>query len=56
MLQVIISLLGSAILSIIITKKLAIDYFKIIDGHVSDVCETTKKYVDEIKAMVDKHE
>lgn len=44
----------SAIVSIIVTKILATRYFEIVNGHVDDMCNETKKFVEEVKSMVNK--
>lgn len=38
-----ISIVASAITSVIVTKILATHYFKIVDGYVKDMCSLTKK-------------
>ena len=49
MLIVIVSMVGSVIVSIIITKILATHYFKIVDGYVNDICDKTEEFVDAMK-------
>lgn len=50
----IILCVGVAIVtSVIVTKILAIHYFKIVDGYVKDICSETNKFVKNIKSQVD---
>lgn len=38
-----VSMVASAITSVIVTKVLVAHYFKIVDGYVKDMCNLTKK-------------
>lgn len=38
-----ISIIASAITSVIVTKILAAHYFKIVDGYVEDMCDLTNR-------------
>lgn len=43
------SIVCSAIVSVVITKKLATHYFNIVDGYVDDMTKKTKEFVDVMK-------
>ena len=49
----IICIVGSIIASIITTKILATHYFNLVDGHVEDMIQSTKDFVDVAKHSAD---
>lgn len=49
--ELILCIVCSVLSSIITTKILATHYFKIVDGYVEDVCNNTKKFVNDVKIM-----
>lgn len=51
-----ICIVCSVVTSIVITKILAIHYFKIVDGYVEDICKKTKEFVDDVKTKVNIHQ
>lgn len=44
----------SALTAAITTKILATHYFEIVDGYVKDICDKTEKFMEHVKAKVDK--
>lgn len=49
----IICIAGSIIASIITTKILAAHYFNLVDGHVGDMIQSTKDFVDVAKQSIE---
>lgn len=49
-----ISIVASAITSVIVTKILAAHYFKIVDGYVEDMCNLTNKSNEDTLVIVRK--
>lgn len=47
--ELILCIVCSALSSIITTKILATHYFKIVDGYVDEICNNTKKFVEDVK-------
>lgn len=45
------SVVGAAIVSTVITKILATRYFKLADTHVNEMCDMTKKFIDDAAAV-----
>ncbi len=43
---IMISICGSIITSIVVTKILATHYFKIVNGYVDEMCKKTREFVN----------
>ena len=48
------SIACSAIVSVIVTKKLAIHYFAIVDSYVKEICDKTNKCNEETLSIIRK--
>lgn len=48
------SIACSAIVSVIVTKKLAIHYFAIVDSYVKEICDKTNKCNEKALATIHK--
>ena len=51
--ELILCIVCSALSSIITTKILATHYFKIVDGYVDEICNNTKKFVEDVKTTAE---
>ena len=47
--EIVVCIICSAVTSVAVTKILATHYFKIVDGYVDDICNKTKKFVENAK-------
>lgn len=48
------SVIGSAIISVIVTKKLAVRYFVIVDSYVKEICDKTDRSNQETLSIIRK--
>lgn len=48
------SVIGSAIISVIVTKKLAVHYFEIVDSYVKEICDKTDRSNQETLSIIRK--
>ncbi len=44
----------SAVVSVIVTKKLAVHYFAIVDSYVKEICDKTNKCNEKMLATIHK--
>lgn len=49
-----INMVCSAIVSVIVTKKLATHYFAIVDGYIKEICDMTNKSNQETLSIIRK--
>ena len=50
--EIILCIGTSVVTAVVVTKILATHYFEIVDGHVKEMCDETKQFVEDIKCQV----